>query len=125
MNVNPTAERYLIAPKGYEKDPNSPNCPYEAPFYNGNACIRCEPPNYLFNISTKQCTSCPYGTTHNDTVKDCLPFLPLPYSPTGKYNTNPFARGLLLRGELQKDPSLPNCPLDRPYFNNTECIQCL
>jgi hypothetical protein len=65
----------------------SNNCPASLPYWNGQNCVSCNPPQYWntlvnqcqycpagqnFDPSTQQCRSCPLGTTFNSLTYSCL-----------------------------------------------------
>jgi hypothetical protein len=47
------------------------SCSEDKPFYNGTACVQCNAPNNLFDISTKACTACPEQRKFNQTTNKC------------------------------------------------------
>ncbi len=46
-------------------------CSTDKPFYNGTACIECSSPSNLFNLTSKNCSSCPDFYQFNSTSHKC------------------------------------------------------
>lgn len=97
---------------------NITNCPLSNPFYDGTGCINCQDPNPIFNMKTRQCTSCPQGQVIDVNAKVCKKGdQPTPNA------TNPIAVGNSTGNQTQ-NPNDVYCPVQTPFFNGQECIQC-
>lgn len=123
LTVNDVVNKYIATSQQHS---NITNCPMETPFFNGYVCINCTEPNNLFNMETRQCTSCPVGTTFNITSRYCVqsatPVIPVTPVPNA---THPISSNLLA-GPYNPSPYDVPCPTTQPFFNTQtkQCVAC-
>ena len=117
-NLNRTIFEPNKTADDYSPGENDVECPEERPFFNGDECIECED---QFNLTTKECTTCPDGVVFDPELHDCV-------KNNTPNATNPAAYdNLLSPNEEPKQNETDNpCPEDKPFFSNEsqECIAC-
>lgn len=103
-------------------------CPSDKPFFANGNCFNCESPNSLFNLTSKQCTTCPNGSTFSQDKHACV-------GATQVLVTNlPKGSDRLILPEgttisdiqnaQQQNPDAVVCPEETPFSNNKSCISC-
>ena len=76
------------------------SCPAESPYLNqDNECISCQG-DLVYDISLKQCTSCPEGTTFNQDSHEC--------------------EKQAMASPIPED----ECSGENMVWNGTDCIKC-
>lgn len=100
-------------------------CPSNTPFFDGSKCIAC--PVY-FNVTTRQCVTCPSDQTFDTNAQKCI------YNTPGLITNPNTAPNLIYHdtpaGEYKydynqaKSASNPpaDCVLPTPYYNGNRCI---
>lgn len=125
------ADVYLRIKEKKQKDPTAKFCPLSKPFVSGSECIACAPREY-FSFDSERCESCARGTVFSVNTHSCIESI-----GTGVHQTNPTTAPNLVLGGISiaqyestyasnkaSYPDITDCPADRPYFDNINCVAC-
>jgi hypothetical protein len=94
------------------------------PFFTGSACVTCEEPTPIFDISLAECSDCPEGLKYDDKSKNCVDKIALQPNPVAKDRVlvNPLGPDGQLDDYMNQEGEL--CPEDKPFVQGGECISC-
>lgn len=134
MNVSLVEDRLILPSNTTIQDVQSAQgnnvCPDYQPFFWKGNCFNCVSPNSLFDYSAGKCSSCPNGTIYEEGKHICA---------KGAVNVTNLAVGgptmILPEGttiqdlqakidEAAKNSDVVQCPSDKPFFNQQQCISC-
>lgn len=92
-------------------------CPPATPYTNGeNHCVSCQ---YIYDVSLKNCATCPQGSSYNHSIHQCdtssgETVIKNSYSSVGNY-VGPRPAPV---------SNLSTCPSSAPFFNGSLCLAC-
>lgn len=93
-------------------------CPATTPYVNSaNHCVSCQ---YIYDLSIKNCATCPQGSSYNHSIHQCD-------TSTGETvikNSDPQASNYVGPHPAQVT-NLTTCPSSAPFFNGSACIACV
>lgn len=116
QTIDDIIEQYYLRSRLYT---SINNCPLEAPFFDGKACVNCSGATPVFNMESATCSKCPYDTAINPDKHVCVPISHFTnYSSVDNYLLDGAAA-------LPTPPAGQTpCPTDKPFFNGTNCVSC-
>lgn len=136
--------KYIISPANITDNPALSKCKENKPYFDGLSCIRCHPPNNLFDTEARVCTKCNLPQLYDklqlkctqcteeqrySAVTESCDYIPTTLSNYEAENYVNLTEPLSALQEqnnkkLAANPTAKVCPIDKPFFDGRQCIAC-
>lgn len=64
--------KYILSVANITDEPSLTKCKQDKPYFDGLSCIRCRPPNNLFDTEARNCTKCTLPQLYDKFQLKCL-----------------------------------------------------